>query len=518
MKKKQQPSDSIKLPNVHPENLSQSNALESLNSQAPYNFLIGSAGTGKTLLATTFAIRRFVKGEYRKIVITRPAVSVEEEHGFLPGPQPLHCKILTPTGWTTMGEIQEGDKVIAYDGTYCNVTGVFPQGNQDVYKITTASGSVTYATDSHLWSGIIENTNTEITTLPTMEIKRLLDSDKKFYLPSNNIVEFENSRIPNIDVGLFVNFMVHGLDVLIDNEEYSYEEIDKLINYLNENDIDAYDLSTFHIPDDIVYSDISNRISFIHCLQYNANKSAKNTKFNLHSQNKDLVKQVNEIAMSCGLKTHYNLEKNHNKIASTLNIFMDGKETSFQDYIADITYVGYEETKCIKIDHPDHLYITDDYIVTHNTLEEKMHPWMLPIIDIFKEFMDSETIQECIAEGLIEIAPLAYMRGRTLGPIITNNDDHDQRGTIVIADEMQNSTVSQMKMCLTRLGKNSKMIITGDPSQHDRGMDNNGLKDIINKFKGQDLKNVTLNFFDDSDIQRSDSIEEILRFYPESGL
>jgi len=99
------------------------------------------------------------------------------------------------------------------------------------------------------------------------------------------------------------------------------------------------------------------------------------------------------------------------------------------------------------------------------TLEEKMAPWTRPIFDVFSGIFLCNEIENMIQEGIIEISPLAYMRGRTF------------KNAYIIADEMQNATPSQMKMLLTRIGENSKMAVTGDLAQADRLKDN-GLLDL----------------------------------------
>ena len=106
--------------------------------------------------------------------------------------------------------------------------------------------------------------------------------------------------------------------------------------------------------------------------------------------------------------------------------------------------------------------VEEDIGYLPGTLEEKMDPWTRPIMDVFAEFYNQSEIQYMIKEKIIEICPLAYMRGRTF------------KNAFVIADEMQNSTPNQMKMLLTRIGEGCKMIITGDPKQHDRKYEDNG--------------------------------------------
>lgn len=107
------------------------------------------------------------------------------------------------------------------------------------------------------------------------------------------------------------------------------------------------------------------------------------------------------------------------------------------------------------------------------TLEEKMAPWVRPIYDVLYNFITPKEVQYLMEEKIIEIAPLGYMRGRTF------------KNSWIVADEMQNSTISQMKMLLTRLGENSRLVITGDLEQFDRNHEFNGLDDFLNKFKGK---------------------------------
>jgi phosphate starvation-inducible PhoH-like protein len=135
------------------------------------------------------------------------------------------------------------------------------------------------------------------------------------------------------------------------------------------------------------------------------------------------------------------------------------------------------------------------------TLEEKMAPWVRPIYDILYRFITPSELTNLLEEKHIEIAPLAYMRGRTF------------KNTWIIADEMQNATPSQMKMLLTRLGEGSHMVITGDLDQHDRVGEINGLQDFLDKFKGKRSSSITSIEFDKDDIEREEVIKEILDIY-----
>jgi len=105
-----------------------------------------------------------------------------------------------------------------------------------------------------------------------------------------------------------------------------------------------------------------------------------------------------------------------------------------------------------------------------------------------------------LEDGIIEISPLAYMRGRTF------------KNAYIIADEMQNATQNQMKMLLTRLGENSKMVVTGDLAQADRLKDN-GLIDFITRVEDRRYQHIDVARFDHKDIERHKAVAEVLKIY-----
>jgi phosphate starvation-inducible PhoH-like protein len=140
------------------------------------------------------------------------------------------------------------------------------------------------------------------------------------------------------------------------------------------------------------------------------------------------------------------------------------------------------------------------------TLNEKMAPWTRPIFDVFEEYYTTQEIAGMMDDGILEISPLAYMRGRTF------------KNSFIIADEMQNATPSQMKMLLTRLGDNSKMAVTGDLQQADRPS-SNGLCDFITKYKNSSAhRAVDLVEFCVKDIERHEAVKEILKLYGDTEL
>ena len=145
-------------------------------------------------------------------------------------------------------------------------------------------------------------------------------------------------------------------------------------------------------------------------------------------------------------------------------------------------------------------------------INQKMDPWTIPIFDVLREFFSQETINRFVAEKRIEIVPLGFMRGRTF------------KNTLIIGDELQNTSMNQMLMLLTRLGENSKLIITGDVNQCDHT--ENGLRDLISRLEKKynrehdayfeealKMDSITLIEMGVGDVQRSPLVSTILDIY-----
>lgn len=136
-------------------------------------------------------------------------------------------------------------------------------------------------------------------------------------------------------------------------------------------------------------------------------------------------------------------------------------------------------------------------------LNAKMEPWTRPIFDVFEEYYGLIETKRMLEEGVIEIAPLGFMRGRTF------------KHAYVIADEMQNATPDQTKMLLTRIGEGSSMVLTGDLKQHDRGFDKNGLKDFLERFAANRKTSMAVCTFGREHIERDELVAEVLDVYGE---
>lgn len=134
-------------------------------------------------------------------------------------------------------------------------------------------------------------------------------------------------------------------------------------------------------------------------------------------------------------------------------------------------------------------------------LTAKMEPWTRPLIDVMREFYRPQDIVTMIEDQTVEIAPLAYMRGRTF------------KNAWIVADEMQNATPAQVKMLMTRIGVSSRIVITGDVEQADRGTGDNGLMDLCARLEANPVNGIALCLLQARDVQRHRIIGDVLKLY-----
>ena len=134
-------------------------------------------------------------------------------------------------------------------------------------------------------------------------------------------------------------------------------------------------------------------------------------------------------------------------------------------------------------------------------LVAKMEPWTRPLLDVLREYYRPAEIAAMIDEGTIEISPLAYMRGRTF------------KHAWIIADEMQNATPAQMKMLLSRIGTESRIMVTGDVEQADRARGENGLLDLCSRLEHYPVTGMAVCRLTGRDIQRHPIIGSVLALY-----
>lgn len=150
----------------------------------------------------------------------------------------------------------------------------------------------------------------------------------------------------------------------------------------------------------------------------------------------------------------------------------------------------------VAVDDKDIGYLPGDIL-------KKMTPWMMPILDVFAEYYTQAEIQAMLEENIIEMVPIAFIRGRTF------------KNAYVLVDEAQGTTANSMLSILTRIGENSKMVVTGDLAQSDRGRDN-GLADFLNRFTGSN--HIEVIKFAGKDVERHPVVKELLQIYKDKDV
>jgi phosphate starvation-inducible protein PhoH len=327
------------------------------------------------------------------------------------------------------------------------------------------------------------------------------------------------------------------------------------------------------IPKEYLYSSISDRISLLQGLMDSDGYCDKRGNCEFSTISNELVDGMNFLVRSLGgtVKTRskvptytdsqgckvtgqlsYTLSIN---FSSEINPFRLSRKANryhprtkyFRKYVSNVVPIGKKQAQCIMVDHDSRLYLTRDFIVTHNTFialkaalevlqddgndinkitltkpiveagesigflpgdaDEKTQPYMKSFEDNIKELIGKEATRNMIAAGVIEAMPLSFIRGNTF------------RRSISILDEAQNTTPMAMKLFLSRIGETSKMVIIGDTDQTDLMLRNNeihGLEDAFRRFEKKGLKGIGFFEFTEDDIVRSKILIELMKCYKNS--
>lgn len=513
--------------------------------------------------------------------------------------QPLHAKIKTPSGWITMGDIKPGDEICTPAGKTAHVREVFPQGEKKYYKITFIDGSSAESCEEHLWKVWNQDWTQGykvISLRDLIEYKNCSSKNKRLYIPLCNPVYglYENHFISPYLMGALLgdgSFVLNTPRISTSDKEileifnkelpvdYKLSKVGKYDYSIKRkckknkpNDI-MEELKTLglakkksnekFIPYSYMNGTVEQRLALLQGLMDTDGTAETTRGISYSTTSKRLAENVQEVVRSLGglakitcRITSYTYKEEVKKgkcsYLVTIRINKPGKlfrlerkkerlegigqyEINLKKRIDKIEYIGKTECQCILVDSPEHLYITDDYCVTHNTylamyqalchlwnkkqtgfnriiltrpaveagerlgflpglLEEKMDPYMRPLYDALYDIAGHAEGTEKIKKGIIEIAPVAFMRGRTL------------KNAFVILDEAQNCSWDQLKMIVTRLGENVKLVVNGDPGQSD--LSGSGLSKMLSAL--QETEDVGIVRFQNKDVERSKIVKDVL--------
>jgi len=295
---------------------------------------------------------------------------------------------------------------------------------------------------------------------------------------------------------------LRGIQLYSSSKKYLYNISDEDSNdYISNNHLNIYENSIF--PTAINYTK----------LQKQQQKYEQQQKYQQQlEQLQQLQLQKNKCKTKNLLVARNPNQQHYIDILNTMCpsiVVATGPAGSAKSYIAvsvGIDKLVNKEYKRIVITRPA-VSVDEEMGFFPGSINEKMDPWMRPLYDTFYKYYSVAEVKTMISNKIIDICPIAYLRGRTL------------EDSYIIIDEAQNCTINQMLMILTRIGSGSKMVITGDLSQHDRGFEINGLGDFVERLNNNGINkfncisDICHIQFTEDDIERHPVIKDIMKLY-----
>lgn len=541
--------------------------------------------------------------------------------------QPLYSKVLTPNGWTTIGEVKVGDYVLTPSGKKRKICGIFPQGKKQIYEIIFHDGSKTRCCLEHLWEinspsgwsrkkvGYKKVVNTQY-IIDFLKEKELRKSTTNISIDLIEPIKTKNVKVP-LDPYLLGCLIGDGClttttpkfttkdltileqlkNVLSENikiksckgENYDYNFIDNssrttklnsLTNILKDLGVQGKKSYEKFIPSIYINSGTEQKLSLIRGLMdTDGTVDRRNGTVSFSTTSQVLAKQVQEIIWSLGgicnitsripSYTYDGIKKNGRRSYNVFITIRNPKELftlqrkkdlcretydklQYRRKIKEVNYVGEEEAQCIMIEDENHLYVTDDYIITHNTFvtlynalkevlneytpyekiylvrslvptreigflpgshEDKSSLYQIPYKNMVKYMfqMPSDADFEMLYGNLkqqetISFWSTSFIRGTTLD------------NCIIIVDEFSNLNFHELDSIITRVGENSKIMFCGDATQSDlvRTNERNGIVDFIKILR--QMPSFDIIEFGIEDVCRSGLVKEYLVAKNELGL
>jgi phosphate starvation-inducible protein PhoH len=477
---------------------------------------------------------------------------------------PDYTEVLTPKGYVRIDSLKIGDQVISAEGTPTNVLGIYPKENLEIYEVEFSDGTFTRCCIDHLWAvRTVKETsnNTEFKVkslrelLPNIQKRTRIKQSHYYEIPLTKPIELPEQNLP-IDPYLMGCILGDGhliksgafcLSVGHKDIEYfeatfknlitrkaCYNNVYHLSCNLFKEEIKELGLAgkVKHgkfIPDSYLIGSKNQRLSLLQGLldtdgsinKFGNRITFSNNNLNLVDGVIHLVQTLGGIAAVSGRIRKEGQDRQYTvkiQLPENIQCFrlprknIQKRVKPIRRKIVSAKYIGQENGRCIMVEHPSHLFLLNDCIVTHNTLlalftgvqllnnpespiqkiiyvrshikdreeasvgaipgtlADKMRIMAYPILDNLELFMSKEAIDFTLEQEKIEVLPFMFMRGRSF------------QNTFVILDEAQNSSQSQLKTLLTRITETSKIVIIGDSTQCDIEPFKNGLIDLEWRF------------------------------------
>lgn len=505
--------------------------------------------------------------------------------------QPLDSVVITPNGPQKMMDIKVGSLVYNRHGRTVEVLGVYPQeAKKDIYEVTFDDGTKTRCCKEHLWLGFDEDTlKAQMNILGTgskknvtwgvytlEDVINLLENpSKKFVVPNCRMVDFKENYNPINPMSLGFFFACGSVDknrVVFDDYQPKIKVLptvlrfEKVLNIKVRSNEEYYFLERIwnnnkdRIPVEYLHTSMMNRVKFLYGFfggfKQAWNLCSKKQFFQIETDKSLLINDVIYMIRSLGAKVFVSREETdylpiYKIEVECPHLYVDldwsRRDKPFSNfefcqemvkYVESIKRVSTEHCQCILVDDPEHVYLTDDFVVTHNTIlqtyvglllmnenkvrqiiyvrslaesaskgmgflpgesSDKFKPFAAPFEDKLNELLGGADVNKLIAEKRAEAIPINFLRGKSFNSCLIN------------LDEAQNFDVKELTTALTRVGRFSKMIVCGDTMQSDIN-GKSGFKKMLEIFDDEESRNngVHVFTFTKDDIVRSGIVRYIV--------
>jgi len=399
--------------------------------------------------------------ELIKGIATKTATDVGD------GPQPLYSKVLTPKGWTIMGDLKLGDKLCGTNKTIQEVVGIYPKGEKEIYNLKFSNGQKVECCEDHLWS-----VTTDYNSTKTLTTKQMFEDPKLKALQPDNSIDYKyfiNTTVVDFDKKDFVlDPYIVGLLIgdgsLSDNGGIELSLALDQFDYVKQIGLFEANSFTKFIPKEYLYSDYESRIRLLKGLEVSGGHINKEGLLEYSTASENLCDDIVELLRGLGKQVHFYLKDSPHLSTSPIYVISELKGDKHGIKLVDIEKTNtFTEMQCIKVSNPDHLYITNDYVITHNTTTASILAQAL--VNSLKDCQDNPIsvaraldleVKEVISyleknkktinnlEDLIKVATVSTNNDEELGKLVAETYFKVTKDGVVNVEDSQdvNTTVS----------------------------------------------------------------------------